>query len=83
MQKFIHPLTSEWEKLIERPTASYDDLKDSVLEVFKQVQNRGDEAVLEYTKQFDKIQLQKLQVSSKEILNGVNAVPKELKKASN
>jgi len=81
MQKFIHPLTSEWEKLIERPTASYDDLKDSVLEVFKQVQNRGDEAVLEYTKQFDKIQLQKLQVSPKEILNGVNAVPKELKKA--
>ena len=81
MQKFIHPLTSEWEKLIERPTASYDDLKDSVLGVFKQVQNRGDEAVLEYTKQFDKIQLQKLQVSPKEILNGVNAVPKELKKA--
>ncbi|MDG1251068.1 MAG: histidinol dehydrogenase [Flavobacteriaceae bacterium] len=81
MQKFIHPLTSEWEKLIERPTASYDDLKDSVLEVFKQVQNRGDEAVLEYTKQFDKIQLQKMQVSPKEILNGVNAVPKELKKA--
>ena len=37
MQKSIHPLTSEWEKLIERPTASYDDLKDSVLEVFKQV----------------------------------------------
>ena len=81
MQKFIHPLTSEWEKLIERPTASYDDLKDSVLEVFKQVQNRGDEAVLEYTKQFDKIQLQTLQVSPEEILNGVNAVPKELKKA--
>ncbi|MDA9669873.1 histidinol dehydrogenase [Flavobacteriaceae bacterium] len=81
MQKSIHPLTSEWEKLIERPTASYDDLKDSVLEVFKQVQNRGDEAVLEYTKQFDKIQLQELQVSPKEILNGVNAVPKELKKA--
>ena len=81
MQKFIHPLTSEWEALIERPTASFDDLKDLVLEVFKQVQNRGDEAVLEYTKQFDKIQLQKLQVSPKEILNGVNAVPKELKKA--
>ena len=81
MQKFIHPLTSEWETLIERPTASYDDLKDLVLEIFKQVQNRGDEAVLEYTKQFDKIQLQKMQVSPKEILNGVNAVPKELKKA--
>ena len=81
MQKFIHPLTSEWEALIERPTASFDDLKDLVLEVFKQVQNRGDEAVLEYTKQFDKIQLQTLQVSPEEILNGVNAVPKELKKA--
>ena len=81
MHKFIHPLTSEWEALIERPTASFDDLKDLVLEVFKQVQNRGDEAVLEYTKQFDKIQLQTLQVSPEEILNGVNAVPKELKKA--
>ena len=81
MQKFIHPLTSEWEALIERPTASFDDLKDLVLEVFKQVQNRGDESVLEYTKEFDKIQLQTLQVSPEEILNGVNAVPKELKKA--
>ena len=81
MQKFIHPLTSEWEALIERPTALFDDLKDLVLGVFKQVQNRGDESVLEYTKEFDKIQLQTLQVSPEEILNGVNAVPKELKKA--
>jgi histidinol dehydrogenase len=82
MQKFINPLTSEWKTLIDRPTASYDDLEDLVLEVFEQVQKRGDEAVFEYTKQFDKIQLQTLQVSPEEILNGVNAVPKELKKQS-
>jgi histidinol dehydrogenase len=81
MQKFINPLTSEWKTLIDRPTASYDDLEDLVLEVFEQVEKRGDEAVFEYTKQFDKIQLQTLQVSPEEILIGVNAVPKELKKA--
>lgn len=81
MQKFINPLTSEWKTLIDRPTASYDDLEDLVLEVFEQVQKRGDEAVFEYTKKFDKIQLQTLQVSPEEILIGVNAVPKELKKA--
>ena len=81
MQKFINPLTSEWKTLIDRPTASYDDLEDLVLKVFEQVEKRGDEAVFEYTKQFDKIQLQTLQVSPEEILIGVNAVPKELKKA--
>ena len=81
MEEYIYPLKSEWDKLIERPTASYDDLEDLVSNVFEQIRTRGDNAIFEYTKEFDKVQIHKLQVGKKEILDGVNNVPKDLKNA--
>ena len=81
MEEYIYPLQSEWDKLIERPTASYDDLEDLVSNVFEQIKTRGDDAIFEYTKEFDKVQIHKLQVDKKEILDGVNNVPKDLKNA--
>jgi len=81
MEEYIYPLQSEWDKLIERPTASYDDLEDLVSNVFEQIKTRGDDAIFEYTNEFDKVQIHKLQVDKKEILNGVNNVPKDLKNA--
>jgi len=81
MKEYIYPLQSEWDKLIERPTASYDDLEDLVSNVFEQIKTRGDDAIFEYTNEFDKVQIHKLQVDKKEILDGVNNVPKDLKNA--
>lgn len=81
MEEYIYPLQSEWDKLIERPTASYDDLEDLVSNVFEQIRKRGDDAIFEYTKEFDKVQIHKLQVGKKEILDGVNNIPKDLKNA--
>ena len=81
MEEYIYPLQSEWDKLIERPTASYNDLEDLVSNVFEQIKTRGDDAIFEYTNEFDKVQIHKLQVDKKEILDGVNNVPKDLKNA--
>lgn len=81
MEEYIYPLQSEWDKLIERPTASYDDLEDLVSNIFEQIKTRGDDAIFEYTNEFDKVQIHKLQVDKKEILDGVNNVPKDLKNA--
>ena len=81
MKEYIYPLQSEWDKLIERPTASYDDLEDLVSNVFEQIKTRGDDAIFEYTNEFDKVQIHKLQVDKKEILDGVNNVSKDLKNA--
>ena len=81
MEEYIYPLKSEWDQLIERPTASYDDLEDLVSNVFEQIRTRGDDAIFEYTKEFDKVQIHKLQVGKKEILDGVNNVSKDLKNA--
>ena len=81
MEEYIYPLQSEWDKLIERPTASYDDLEDLVSNIFEQIKTRGDDAIYEYTNEFDKVQIHKLQVDKKEILDGVNNVPKDLKNA--
>ena len=52
MEEYIYPLKSEWDKLIERPTSSYDDLEDLVSNVFEQIRTRGDDAIFEYTKEF-------------------------------
>ena len=52
-----------------------------VSEVFKQVEAQGDHALLEYTAQFDQIQLQTVQVQAEEVTKAVAAVPEELKQA--
>ena len=52
-----------------------------VSNIFEQIKTRGDDAIFEYTNEFDKVQIHKLQVDKKEILDGVNNVPKDLKNA--
>ena len=81
MQQFNYPLPSEWEAITQRPTASYDELEGLVSEVFKKVEAQGDRALLEYTTQFDQIQLQTVQVQAEEVTKAVAAVPEELKQA--
>ena len=81
MQQFNYPLPSKWEAITQRPTASYDELEGLVSEVFKKVEAQGDLALLEYTAQFDQIQLQTVQVQAEEVTKAVAAVPEELKQA--
>ena len=81
MQKFIHPLTSDWEALMQRPTASYSELETLVAEVFNRVAKEGDTAVAEYTAEFDGLKLKDILVREKEVKAATDAVSEELKKA--
>jgi len=72
---------TEWPQLCRRPQLKTENLQSVVNEVFKDVKALGDEAVKAYTRQFDRIDLTELVVSSEEWNKGVHAVPEPLRQA--
>ena len=61
-------LTSEERKiLLQRPSASQSDTGRSVQEVCLAVKRRGDDALREYSRTFDKVEVQEMRVSDEEM----------------
>ena len=58
-----------------------DDHQVLVNEVFENVKNHGDEALLNYAKQFDKFELKEFAVNDSEISKAIGNIPKNLKNA--
>lgn len=79
MEQFISPKKEAWKALLERPTASYEDLEPLVEEVFEAVKTNGDNAVRKYTQKFDGVTKETLRVSSAEIQTAIQRVSPELK----
>jgi len=76
-----NPQNKVWKDLLKRPTASVADIETTVTEIFKDIQQQGDAAVLKYTDIFDGVKLSKLLVSPEEIQNAKMKVGTELKEA--
>jgi histidinol dehydrogenase len=81
MNKIYNPKQENWASLIERPTKTVDDIEAIVKEIFAAVQSKGDEAVKQYTTQFDGIVLENILVSNEEIQQAIATVSDELKEA--
>lgn len=81
MQNYIEPSFHDWDLLIKRPTDSYNDLESIVSRVFKSVKKEGDHAIINYTKQFDNILIDSLEVSLEEFKSAENKVSNSLKTA--
>ena len=81
MNKIYNPKQENWDSLLERPTKTVDDIESTVKEIFTAVQSKGDEAVNQYTAQFDGITLNTILVSEAEIQTAIDAVDEELKAA--
>lgn len=79
MQVIQQPDRSSWAALVQRPTASFQQLEKPVRKVMAAVQKRGDAAVKKYTREFDGVTLRKLEVTEKEINYAVKALDAELK----
>ena len=54
MKQYINPNSKDWGGLLERPTANYKDLEPLVEQVFLDVKSKGDQALIDYTLEFDK-----------------------------
>jgi histidinol dehydrogenase len=76
-----YPKKEKWKEYIERPLFQSNELENKVIEIIKQVKLYRDEAVKKYSKEFDKVELSKLEVDRELIEEAEKLISKELKEA--
>lgn len=81
MKIYKYPERSEWPALLERPVADAVSLEQTVKQVLQQVKEKGDEAIRQFTLQFDKVAIDELLVQEEEFAKAEQALPAELKAA--
>ncbi|MFY0650821.1 MAG: histidinol dehydrogenase [Cyclobacteriaceae bacterium] len=81
MEKYINPDRSNWPEITKRPEVDKSDLRGIVEGVFADVKTDGDSALRSYTEKFDKVNLEKIEASEKEVTEAVSRVSSDLKSA--
>lgn len=81
MKTIINPPVKEWASLIQRPLKSLLELDKTVDEVFEAVRKNGDQALLDYTKKFDQVEVKNLLIERDELKNSSRLIPEKLKEA--
>ena len=76
-----YPDQSEWTSLLERPHRDASELRETVQTVLDQIRQYGDSAVKAFEEKFDKVRLDSLAVSEKEIAEAEELVSEDLKNA--
>ncbi len=79
MLTYTNPSKEQWADITKRPTASYEDLYPLISEIFSKVKHSGDEALFGYTENFDKVKLDTLSISKKELDEAEKLVDPTLK----
>jgi len=78
---YKYPSKSQWLTLVRRPEYLTEDLEEINADIFLEIRNNGDAAVLEYTRKFDKVELKTLTVEADEFEFAAQQVPDDLKNA--
>lgn len=81
METIKYPSKEQWTGLSKRPVLDYSTLFGKVQTILDDVKINGDNAVIKYTKEFDKVEIQTLEVSKEEIENAGNQLSIHLKEA--
>jgi len=55
MNKIYNPRKTDWKDVLKRPTQTVADIEGLVDSIFKEVAQKGDEALKKYTAQYDKV----------------------------
>ena len=79
MNKIINPKPELWNEILKRPTQSFDAIEQTVKQIFKEVQTKGNTAVAKYSSLFDGISVDNLLVTNDEIASANDKIPQELK----
>lgn len=66
MEVIRYPSNQDWAELLKRPSQDFATVKDVVQAILADVKQRGDAALIDYTKRFDKIELNHLFVDAEE-----------------
>ncbi|MDF1697228.1 MAG: histidinol dehydrogenase [Saprospiraceae bacterium] len=78
---YIEPNQSNFKQICERPKKDPKGLSDVISDIFQNVKENGDQALIEFTERFDRIKLDVLEVSEIEIQEAIDQVDQELKNA--
>ena len=81
MQIINNPNKKDWSEILKRPTQTVDDIEATVNQIFDEVRQKGDEAIIKYTSCFDRVTLLSHVVTANEIQNAINNVPEKLQDA--
>jgi histidinol dehydrogenase len=81
MKTIQFPKREDWYELLKRPTRTFKDIETTVDDIFKNIRQSGDEAVLKYTSMFDGVDLKDFKVTPTEIENAQHQVSSPLKSA--
>ena len=81
MKKIYNPKPETWSEICKRPTQTFNDIEETVKQIFKEVQNKGDQAIAKYSSFFDGVILDNIRVTPEEIESAKNEVSTELKEA--
>ena len=81
MNVIQYPKREDWDGLLKRPVMNVDTLRETVRRVLDDVKARGDQAVKDYERQFDHVELERLAVTEEEMEEAARLVSPELKQA--
>ena len=81
MKIYKNPEVGDWEALSQRPSFKSEDLNEKVQGIIDEVKNNGDQALRDFSLQFDGVNLEDLKVNTSEIEIAKNQVSSELKEA--
>jgi histidinol dehydrogenase len=76
-----YPERSTWLELLKRPSLDSASLEETVNSVLFEVRKNGDKAIQVYTKQFDKVDIEKTEVDTSEFIQAEKNISEELKNA--
>src|SRR5438045_3858949 len=81
MEIIKYPDRKNWSEILRRPSFDSSSVEDTVKDILHEVKHDGDDAVRKFTLQFDKAELNDLQISDAEVDDAENFLAEELKQA--
>lgn len=81
MKLVENPSRESWQELVLRPQLELGFLESAVRNILNRVKRSGDTALRELTLQFDKVEINQLQVTDREIAEAVSSLKPSLKSA--
>ena len=81
MQIIKYPPKDQWSEILKRPSLDFDSLFVQVKNTLAEVRHHGDAALRNFTRKFDKVEVDALEVTKEEITDAIKLVSTELKEA--
>jgi histidinol dehydrogenase len=81
MEIINQPERKDWKKILQRPFTDNSEVLETVRTILNEVKEKGDEAVRDFVKKFDGVELKELPVSGEELEKAGDLLPEKLKQA--